>query len=236
MASSRVMPEEESCFQCCWATIYHTGTKKTFNGITERPRVECIIKHENRSCDECLKRHHSCEKVAEFLEGDYFDMFALLRWSDQVALQPTRVIVKNSYVWLPLWTDEEKRNIIQVELDLMKKFREVENSHRVEHGMDVGKMRRVETGAANRYETAIQERRAALRRLRPAPVSAASQDVQAWHNRLLLRLEYGDKNFLTWANAKIAFVDGVLSMVDGKDARLVASYKQSLPSTTIVYS
>lgn len=125
-------------------------------------------------------------------------MFALLRWSDQVALQPTRVIVKNSYVWLPLWTDEEKRNIIQVELDLMKKFREVENSHRVEHGMDVGKMRRVEvchgrlttaarymyqhlanikpsqTGAANKYETAIQERRAALRRLRPAPASTVS--------------------------------------------------------------
>ncbi|OIW26925.1 hypothetical protein CONLIGDRAFT_647057 [Coniochaeta ligniaria NRRL 30616] len=171
MASPRVVPEEESCTQCCWASSLNT--RRTLNDITERPLVECTMIGDNRTCAYCLRHHNACEKVAELMEGDYFDLFALLRWSDQVALQPTRVLVGNSYVWVPLWTDDEKREIIKAELELMRMFREVETSHRVEFGMDVGKMRRVQTGAANVYDTAVRDRRAALIRLRPAPASAS---------------------------------------------------------------
>jgi hypothetical protein len=138
--------------------------------------------------------------VAELLEGDYFDMFALLRWADQILLQPTRVLVDNSYVWIPLRTDDDKRSILQTEIYFMRAFRGVEMDHRSEHGIDVGKTLREEVyrtcpmllsacheciakmkffpqnGAAATYNGVVHERRAGLLRLRPAPVSHVRVD------------------------------------------------------------
>lgn len=133
-------------------------------------------------------------QVATLLEGDYFDMFALLRWADQVASQPNQVLVGNMQFWWSLWTDIQKRGMLQMELDLMKTFRQVESNYRAEHGLNVGKVQRegvrhtciyfllitkhrantissLQNGATATYDGLISDGRAGLGQLHPAAAS-----------------------------------------------------------------
>lgn len=64
----------------------------------------------------------------------------------------------------------------------------------------------------------------------------STYDVELWNNKLRLRLEYGDRNLLAWAQAKRSFVEKLLAMAKAKGAEHEAVFKRSLPATTIMFS
>jgi hypothetical protein len=84
------------------------------------------------------------KKTAEMLEGDFRDAFALLLWCDDVISRRIMVQQGNAAVSMRLWTDDQKRQLLAAGIRLFSTFRQVEKEHRVEHGLDVGKQRRLQ--------------------------------------------------------------------------------------------
>ena len=157
--AATLLPEHDACLQCTWRTLFHW--KRDLAHITARPTVQCEIEGTRSYCNACVRLHDACENVrsalpissitdttdhlqqiAEFLEGDHRDLFALLRWGDEIIARRTMVQHGNASVSMRLWTDEEKRQLMRAGIDLFAAFKDIEKAHRVEHGLDVGKRRR----------------------------------------------------------------------------------------------
>lgn len=182
------------------------------------------------------------------LDGDYHDMFMLLQWCDVVLRRRRTITSANSTVSIKMWNDNEKRVLLQMAVDFMSAFKAVEKAHRIEHGLDVGKMERQATGATATYDALVMARHTFLTLAYPAPLSPVSvvhtsfrlkfccltlyeadADVRIYKNERRLRLRFHDGNFSAWVQVKIDFIGEVLTMTGDKDALVGADMKRRLP-------
>ncbi|KAB5518190.1 hypothetical protein GE09DRAFT_1230608 [Coniochaeta sp. 2T2.1] len=235
--ASRTLTEDDSCVQCIWRAMSETRTNLC--DLTERIKTGCTITRQRKNCDACQPKHYACEKVPELIQGDLRDMFKLVHWAEDAAMHLTHKNVGNGNVQLtlPMWNDNEKRQILTMILDFMAEFRERGDSHRVDWGLNVGKVARETSGAAARYRRAMEEKDRQLGLLYPPPViPVAGPVLAAWENNRQRRLAYGDRGFMSWANAKAGFVTKVLTMMTAKDLNTAAGYRQRLPRDVIVFS